>query len=478
MDPTGVVVGLPPSEPTPHAHAHPPTHPHAKQRRRKKKNLCESPGCTERALLRRPRTNQSLCRECFYLAFETEVHETILAYKLFDRGDRVALCASGGKDSTVLAHVVTLLNARYDYGLDLCLLSIDEGISGYRDDSLDTVKRNEKTYGVPLHVFSYKDLYGWTMDEIVAAVGTRNNCTFCGVFRRQALDRGAHLIGVTKMATGHNADDIAETVLLNMLRNDVPRLGRCGSAVTGGREGEEGEDEDEDKHEEGGAGMHSLPRVKPFKRTYEKEIVMYAYFKKLDYFSTVRGVVLSFCRSVVLSFCRDRHLTHAHAHAHPSPVPPPSPSYFSSSGMQVRSARRAGLGPGIRQGPGSGSSAGNPGPRQERRPPRAQGGDQNRAEKAWNVHHLRLPELPGGLQGVPAARGAQQGHAHAGDCQRPAAPPEKEYQTGRRPRKARATPARGRGMRPGRLRSGRLRPRETNASIRAEHDLHRQASHG
>lgn len=29
-----------------------------------------------------------------------------------------------------------------------------------------------------------------------------------------------------------------------------------------------------------------LPRVKPFKYTYEKEIVMYAYFKKLDYFST------------------------------------------------------------------------------------------------------------------------------------------------------------------------------------------------
>ena len=27
-------------------------------------------------------------------------------------------------------------------------------------------------------------------------------------------------------------------------------------------------------------------RCKPFKYTYEKEIVMYAYFKKLDYFST------------------------------------------------------------------------------------------------------------------------------------------------------------------------------------------------
>jgi len=40
-------------------------------------------------------------------------------------------------DSTVLAHVLSLLNQRYDYGLDLYLLSIDEGITGYRDDSLE-----------------------------------------------------------------------------------------------------------------------------------------------------------------------------------------------------------------------------------------------------------------------------------------------------------------------------------------------------
>ena len=50
---------------------------------------------------------------------------------------------SGGKDSTVLAYVLKLLNERYDYGLNLFLLSIDEGITGYRDDSLETVKRNQ-----------------------------------------------------------------------------------------------------------------------------------------------------------------------------------------------------------------------------------------------------------------------------------------------------------------------------------------------
>merc|ERR1719183_3447779 len=101
---------------------------------------------------------------------------------------------------------------------------------------------------------------------IVAETGRKHNCSSCGVFRRQALDRGALDLKATKIATGHNADDIAETVLMNVLRGDVARLQRCTLATTG--------------------ADGALPRSKPFKHAYEKEIVMYAHFKRLDYFST------------------------------------------------------------------------------------------------------------------------------------------------------------------------------------------------
>ena len=88
-----------------------------------------------------------MCRECFFFAFEEEVHATIKEEKLFSRGERVALGASGGKDSTVLIRTMCTLNKRHDLGLELLLLTVDEGIKGYRDDSIETVRRNEQTYG-------------------------------------------------------------------------------------------------------------------------------------------------------------------------------------------------------------------------------------------------------------------------------------------------------------------------------------------
>ncbi len=110
--------------------------------------------CGGRAALRRPKTAEALCQPCFFRAFEDEVHTTITSNALFVRGDRLAVGASGGKDSTVLAYVLKLLNDRHDYGLDLLLLSIDEGITGYRDDSLETVKQNQADYGLPLTIVS------------------------------------------------------------------------------------------------------------------------------------------------------------------------------------------------------------------------------------------------------------------------------------------------------------------------------------
>ncbi|CAH8480292.1 unnamed protein product [Schistosoma intercalatum] len=241
--------------------------------------------CQSKGYIKRPKTSDIMCKECFSWCFEEEIHWTIVNAKLISRGDKIAIGASGGKDSTVLAYILNLLNKRYDYGAELLLLSIDEGISGYRDDSLMTVQRNQIQYGLPLKILSYQDLYGWSMDDIVKHIGNKRNCTYCGIFRRQALDKGALLLGANKICTGHNADDIAETVLMNILRGDIGRLKRCTAIMTGTDD--------------------ILPRFKPFKYAYEKEIVMYAHMHKLDYFSTECKYAPQAYRGHVRAFIKD-----------------------------------------------------------------------------------------------------------------------------------------------------------------------------
>lgn len=55
--------------------------------------LCQK----SRAILKRPKTGQQICKDCFFYVFETEVHNTITESGLFQTGDRVAIGASGGK---------------------------------------------------------------------------------------------------------------------------------------------------------------------------------------------------------------------------------------------------------------------------------------------------------------------------------------------------------------------------------------------
>ena len=110
--------------------------------------------------VKRPKTGQVVCKPCFFNAIESEVHETITTCNLFRPGECIAVGASGGKDSTVLIHLLYILNTKYNYGINLHLLAIDEGIVGYRDDSLEAVKRNQQKYSLPLTIVSYQDLYG------------------------------------------------------------------------------------------------------------------------------------------------------------------------------------------------------------------------------------------------------------------------------------------------------------------------------
>ena len=61
-----------------------------------------------KAQILRPKNKQTICKECFFTVFETEIFITIKEY--INPGDRIAIGISGGKDSTVLAYTLNKLN--------------------------------------------------------------------------------------------------------------------------------------------------------------------------------------------------------------------------------------------------------------------------------------------------------------------------------------------------------------------------------
>jgi hypothetical protein len=67
--------------------------------------------CNNRkAILKRPKTAETICKECFYQVFEDEIHQTIVSNKLFKPGEKVAIAASGGKGRI---HITNLIEIRF-----------------------------------------------------------------------------------------------------------------------------------------------------------------------------------------------------------------------------------------------------------------------------------------------------------------------------------------------------------------------------
>lgn len=120
-----------------------------------------------------------------------------------------------------------------------------------------------------IEIVSYGKLFGKAMDDVTKKIGGRGNCTFCGLFRRRALEEGARKLKVDCVVTGHNADNTAETVILKFFREDISRLKKCTLSET------KEHINDTDTEE-----CLTLSRCKPFNFTHRKEIVFNAYFKK------------------------------------------------------------------------------------------------------------------------------------------------------------------------------------------------------
>ncbi len=202
-----------------------------------------------------------LCAEHFARYVERRAKREIRRQVELSRGDRVAVAVSGGKDSMV---ALTILSSVFGdrNGIELHAITVDEGIEGYRPPSVDVVRRFCSSNGVEFHLRSFSEL-GVTMDEVAPVSGESSPCSYCGVLRRMLMNGCARDLGARYLATGHNLDDTAQSVLMNFVRGDVERLARMGP------------------HAVGLPGM--VPRFMPLRGIPEKETLLYAMLEGVEF---------------------------------------------------------------------------------------------------------------------------------------------------------------------------------------------------
>ncbi|MBR4117638.1 MAG: TIGR00269 family protein [Methanocorpusculum sp.] len=172
--------------------------------------------CGKRAVFR---TEEGpLCAEHFSKWYENGVANAISRYSMVNPGDRICVGFSGGKDSTVLLAALCRLNL----DCELVAVTVDEGIGGYRDDTILAAKDTALRLGVEHRIVSFKDICGKTLDELLAN-SPQAACSVCGTLRRRALNAAAREIDADSIATGHCLDDESQSVVMNYLRGDVTR---------------------------------------------------------------------------------------------------------------------------------------------------------------------------------------------------------------------------------------------------------------
>ncbi len=216
-------------------------------------------------------SGEKLCKKCFIESIEAKTKACIAKYRMLNYNDKIAVAVSGGKDSLSLLHVLAKTLRRHPKA-SLVAITVDEGIKSYRDEALEIAAANCKKLGIPHYVTSFKELYGFTLDEIVARARQKGEkeltaCAYCGVLRRRALNVAARRVGADKIATAHTLDDEVQTILLNIFHGDVLRLAKEKPATD---------------------HVHPLlvQKVKPFCEIPEKESALYAYVKKIKFQAT------------------------------------------------------------------------------------------------------------------------------------------------------------------------------------------------
>jgi len=138
--------------------------------------------------------------------------KAIADFNMIQKGDRVMLCLSGGKDSFTLLYLLNKLRIRSNNKFELFSFTLDQGQPGWDDSKLRAWMENQK---IPYEIYK-QDTYSVVIDKVPE---NKTYCSLCSRLRRGSIYTYAAKHGYTKIALGHHRDDMIQSLMMSILYN-------------------------------------------------------------------------------------------------------------------------------------------------------------------------------------------------------------------------------------------------------------------
>ncbi len=138
--------------------------------------------------------------------------KAIADFNMIQRGDRVMVCLSGGKDSFTMLTLLEHLRRRSGNKFEVFAFTLDQAQPGWNDSALRQWLENKS---IPYEILS-RDTYSIVKEKIPEG---KTYCSLCSRLRRGIIYRYAEEKGFTKIALGHHRDDLIRTLMMSILYN-------------------------------------------------------------------------------------------------------------------------------------------------------------------------------------------------------------------------------------------------------------------